>query len=99
MIAGRLVDNAYEDRWSQLTFLLFLSEGYEGGTTRSYLDSALRGGAGSNLELAQTVDVSTPLGAALCFPHGTQPLHRRHASPEIGVGIKYIIRSDVLFEL
>jgi hypothetical protein len=45
------------------------------------------------------VDIRTPLGAALCFPHGMHPLHCLHSSQAIQSGVKYIIRSDVLFEL
>jgi len=86
IIDGELVDNAYPDRWSQLSFLLFLSGGYEGGATRFHV--------GDN-----TVDLRTPLGAALCFPHGTHPLHCVHSSTPIESGTKYIIRSDVLFDL
>jgi predicted 2-oxoglutarate/Fe(II)-dependent dioxygenase YbiX len=89
VIDDRLVPNAFDDRYSQLTFLLFLSDGYEGGETRFYLDQ--RG--------SETVDVRTPLGGALCFPHGTHPLHCVHGSQEIFSGNKYIIRSDVLFEI
>lgn len=86
VIDGALVDNAYPDRWSQFSFLLFLSGGYKGGATRFHA-----GGA--------TVDVRTPRGAALCFPHGTHPLHCVHSSTPIESGAKYIIRSDVLFAL
>ena len=88
IVDGRLVDNAWPDRWSQLTFLLFISDGYDGGATRFYV--------GDN---RAEIDVRTPLGGALCFPHGTHPQHCLHASSEIRAGTKYIIRSDVLFEL
>jgi hypothetical protein len=86
VVDGELVDNAYPDRWSQFSFLLFLSGGYAGGATRFHVD---RG----------TVDVRTPRGGALCFPHGTHPLHCVHSSTPIESGAKYIIRSDVLFDL
>ncbi|MGD2170689.1 MAG: 2OG-Fe(II) oxygenase [Gammaproteobacteria bacterium] len=86
VIDGRLLDNAYDDRWSQFSFLMFLSAGYEGGATRFHVGES-------------TVDVRTPLGAALCFPHGTHPLHCVHSSTPIESGTKYIIRSDVLFDL
>ena len=86
VIDGRLLDNAYDDRWSQFTILLFLSDGYAGGATRFHVGDA-------------TVDVRTPLGAALCFPHGTHPQHCVHSSTPITSGAKYIIRTDILFEL
>ena len=90
VIDGELVANAYDDRWSQLTFLLFLSEDFEGGATRFYVDPDDHSGY---------VDLRTPLGGALCFAHGMHPLHCVHGSEPIGAGVKYILRSDVLFEL
>ena len=90
VVDGVLVDNAYNDRWSQLSFLLFLSEDFAGGATRFSVD-----GNGSST----SVDVRTPQGGALCFPHGVHPLHCVHGSEPITSGVKYIIRSDVLFEL
>lgn len=90
VVDGRLIDNAYDDRWSQLTFLLFLSADFKGGATRFYVEGNSR---------RDSVDVRTPLGGALCFPHGVHPLHCVHGSEPITSGVKYIIRSDVLFEL
>ena len=90
VVDGKLIDDAYDDRWSQLTFLLFLSADFEGGATRFYVDPYDR---------RASVDVRTPLGGALCFPHGEHPLHCVHGSEPIASGVKYIIRSDVLFEL
>ena len=90
VVNGVLLDNAYDDRWSQLTFLLFLSDEFSGGATQFHVDRD---------DPANTVDVRTPRGGALCFPHGVHPLHCVHASAPISAGVKYIIRSDVLFEL
>ena len=90
IVDGELVHNAYDDRWSQLSCLLFLSDDFEGGETRFYTDPDDR---------ARYTDLRTPLGGALCFPHGVHPLHCVHASAPIRAGVKYIIRSDVLFEL
>jgi hypothetical protein len=92
VIDRQLVTNAFSDRWSQLTFLLFLSDNYEGGRTQFYLPS-------NNQEKTKVVNVLTPVGGALCFPHGMHPLHCLHSSEAIVSGSKYIIRSDVLFEL
>lgn len=99
VVDDELVHNAYDDRWSQLTFLLFLSDGYEGGATQFHV-----GGDGFATSVRDSgnrdiVDVRTPLGGVLCFPHGMHPLHCVHASQPITSGTKYIIRSDVLFEL
>ena len=90
VVDGKLLDNAFDDRWSQLTFLLYLSDDFEGGATRFHVNP---------LNPEETVDLRTPLGGALCFPHGMHPLHCVHASEPIRSGTKYIIRSDVLFLL
>lgn len=99
VIDGELVHNAYDDRWSQLSFLLFLSTDFVGGATRFYVDPNDPGQPSRDSHSANSIDVRTPLGGALCFPHGVHPLHCLHGSEPISAGVKYIIRSDVLFEL
>ena len=95
VVDGRLVHDAYGDRISQMTMLLFLSDGYAGGRTLFYLrEPGGTPGAG-----ADVVGVATPKGAALCFPHGFHPLHCLHAGEPVDSGTKYIIRTDVLFAL
>ena len=93
VVDGHLVHDAYGDRISQMSMLLFLSDGYTGGRTLFYVGE---GGGGA---AAKAVSVATPKGAALCFPHGFHPLHCLHAGEPIGSGTKYIIRTDVLFAL
>ncbi|MCP4429605.1 MAG: oxidoreductase [Gammaproteobacteria bacterium] len=92
VIDNRLITNAYDDRWSQLTFLVFLSDDYEGGSTDFHVSA-------NDSSADNIVSVKTPIGAAFCFPHGQHPLHCLHSSATITQGTKYIIRSDVLFEL
>ena len=92
---GRLVHDAYGDRISQMSMLLFLSDGYTGGRTLFYVREP-RGAVGTESDV---VGVATPKGAALCFPHGFHPLHCLHAGEPVGSGTKYIIRTDVLFGL
>jgi len=99
VVDGKLVDNAYNDRWSQLSFLLFLSAGYDGGATRFHVSKTDPHRPARHADESRTIDVSTPLGGALCFPHGMHPLHCIHSSQPITAGSKYIIRTDVLFEL
>lgn len=85
----QLITDAFGDRYSQYSFVLFLSGGFGGGRTEFYLDR--------NSE--PDACISTPLGAAVCFPHGGHPLHCLHSSEMITHGIKYIIRTDVLYEI
>ncbi|MFT5220268.1 MAG: hypothetical protein ACI822_002370 [Gammaproteobacteria bacterium] len=93
VIDNKLVHNAYHDRFSQLSFLIFLSDDFSGGATQFYV-KAEDPGRGQATDI---VDVRTPLGGALAFPHGMHPLHCLHGSADIISGQKYIIRSDVLF--
>lgn len=99
VIDGDLIDNAYNDRWSQLSFLLFLTEDYAGGATQFYVSKANPARPARRPAEADIIDLRTPIGGALCFPHGMHPLHCMHSSQEITSGTKYIIRSDILFEL
>ena len=82
-----------------LTILLFLSDDFEGGATRFFVSQADSSQPARSDDDVATVDIRTPLGGALCFPHGSHPQHCMHASEPISAGLKYIIRSDVLFEL
>lgn len=99
IIDGELVANAYPDRYSQMTALILLSEDFQGGATRFMVnadDPTKPAGTGDKVN---HVDVRTPAGSILCFPHGMHPLHCVHSSVPITEGVKYIIRTDVLFEL
>lgn len=96
---NELITNAYSDRYSQMTFLILLSEDFDGGATRFLVnadDPAKPARRGDNI---QEMDVRTPAGSVLCFPHGMHPLHCVHSSETIRSGVKYIIRTDMLFEL
>ena len=99
VVEGELVTNAYPDRWSLLTILIFLSDDYDGGATQFLVYRDDPSHPARYGDEATAVEVRTPLGGVLCFPHGTHPQHCLHASTPITRGSKYIIRSDVLFEL
>lgn len=86
IIDGKNVFNAYEDRYSQMTFLILLSENFQGGDTQFILDN-------------EQVNIRTPAGGVLCFPHGHHPLHCLHSSQLVTQGTKYIIRTDLLFPI
>ncbi|WP_020414051.1 prolyl hydroxylase family protein [Microbulbifer variabilis] len=96
IIDGQLVANGYPDCFSEMTFLVLLSEDFDGGATRFRVngDDPLHQPTGSSMK---DVDVRTPAGSVLCFPHGMHPLHRVHSSTPIERGVKYIIRTDILF--
>ena len=95
---GTLINDAYADRLSQMSCLLFLSDGFEGGRTLFYVNPN-SGQPATHADEMEIVAVETPKGAALCFPHGFHPLHCLHAGEAVTSGVKYIIRTDVLFGL
>ncbi|MBA6378390.1 MULTISPECIES: 2OG-Fe(II) oxygenase [unclassified Colwellia] len=99
IIGDELVTNAYSDRYSEMTFLILLSEDFQGGETRFLVNADDPNQPASRNDRVKNVDVRTPVGGILCFPHGMHPLQCIHSSLPITEGIKYIIRSDVLFEL
>ncbi|WP_158773454.1 2OG-Fe(II) oxygenase [Cobetia sp. L2A1] len=97
VIDGQIVMDAYPGLMSQYTFLIFLSDGYDGGRTEFLVSRSEPGKPAQSRDDVKTVSVSTPKGAVLCFPHGAHPLHCVHAGESITSGTKYIIRSDILF--
>ncbi len=99
VVGRQLTPNAYPDRFSQMSVLLFLSDDFEGGATRFCVNMNDSSQPARNQDEAGWVEVVTPAGGALCFPHGLHPLHCTHSSEEIISGVKYIIRTDMLFEL
>ena len=98
VIDHELVSNAYPDRFSEMTFLILLSEDFEGGETRFRVNADNPMLPARNNQPVKEVDIRTPAGSVLCFPHGTHPLHRLHGSAPIVSGVKYIIRTDLLFK-
>ncbi|WP_271271127.1 prolyl hydroxylase family protein [Aliamphritea hakodatensis] len=99
IVDRELITNAYPDRWSRMTFLILLSDDFLGGSTQFWVDKNNPRLPATNASDAHLVDVRTPRGGVLCFPHGTHPLHCLHSSEPILKGVKYIIRTDVLFSL
>ena len=95
VIDDELVMNAYPNLFSEMTFLILLSEDFEGGYTRFRLQAEE---VNHSENQSAVVDVRTPAGSVLCFPHGTHPMHRIHSSTPITKGVKYIIRTDTLFQ-
>lgn len=98
-IGRQLIPNAYPDRFSQMSVLLFLSDDFEGGDTLFLVNKNDAALPARTQEESKWVHVRTPVGGALCFPHGIHPSHCLHSSEEIVSGVKYIIRTDMLFEL
>ncbi|MGC3836404.1 2OG-Fe(II) oxygenase [Moritella viscosa] len=99
VINNKLIADAYGDRFSQMTFLILLTEDFDGGATRFLVNANNSSQPARRGDQVTEVDIRTPAGSVLCFPHGMHPLHCIHSSEPIYKGVKYIIRTDVLFEL
>lgn len=99
VINKELITDAYKDRFSQMTFLVLLSEDFVGGATQFLVDKDNPSKPTKNIGNSNLINVRTPAGGVLCFPHGFHPLHCLHSSEAIDSGVKYIIRTDVLFEI
>jgi predicted 2-oxoglutarate/Fe(II)-dependent dioxygenase YbiX len=99
VINNKLVTQAYDDRWSQMTFLILLTDDFEGGATQFWVHKRDANSPARSESDARKVDVRTPKGSVLVFPHGHHPMHCLHSSEPITKGTKYIVRTDVLFEM
>jgi predicted 2-oxoglutarate/Fe(II)-dependent dioxygenase YbiX len=99
VIDEQLVADAYPDRFSMMTFLIFLNDDFAGGATRFLVNADDSGKPARRDARVRQVDVRTSTGGALCFPHGAHPLHCIHSGEAVTRGTKYIIRTDILYEL
>lgn len=98
IVDGELIANAFKDRYSQASFLFYLNGDYGGGATRFLVNATDTSLPVRRGDAVREVDVRTPAGGVLCFPHGTHPLHCVHSSEPIVAGVKYIIRTDLLMQ-
>lgn len=89
--SGKLVRDFFGDRFSQLTFLMYLDADYDGGETTFFIRNS--DGTG------ELHSVSVPQGSVLCFFHGNHQLSPLHEGSLVTRGVKRIVRSDVLYLL
>ena len=74
-----------------MTFLVYLNEDFEGGCTSFFVPSAKAG-------IMNVFPVKPRVGCILCFPHGdTMGSYLHEGSAVLKDGIKYVIRSDILY--
>jgi len=90
IVNGEYTFDAYGDRWSRLTFLVYLNEGMEGGTTTFFGPSDKEG-------MLDCRGVIPRTGNVLIFPHGDTAGALVHEGSEVSKGRKYVIRTDVLY--
>jgi len=92
-----IVDTSNGKIRSRLTFLIYLTEGFNGGSTTFF--GATPGEPG----VISARGVVPQIGSVLCFPHGDaedSPVHEGSAVTQSvsGEAYKYVIRTDVFFE-
>ena len=93
--SGQLVRDIFGDRWSQMTFLIYLDGGYDGGETTFFVPALPPAPHGSG----DLVSVAVPRGWVLCFFHGEHPDSLLYEGSIVRSGVKRIVRSDVLYSL
>lgn len=96
VIDGRLHQDAFGDRRSVYTFVLYLNDDFEGGETAFYLPKSSTTIPATLGDFKQ-ISVQAMAGAALIFPHGADPQSPLHEGTVVPSGTKYIIRTDVLY--
>lgn len=97
--SGMLMPDIFNgDRFSQLTWVLYLNDEFDGGATRFFLPKeGVERGPKMTLDDFNVEEVPAKQGSAVCFFHGAHPLSHLHEGGYITTGTKYIIRSDVLY--
>ncbi|KAJ8602273.1 hypothetical protein CTAYLR_003672 [Chrysophaeum taylorii] len=88
--AGNYVYDAFGDRLSKLTAVVYLNDDFSGGTTAFYSaadDNTLR-----------VFGVTPRAGSVLFFPHGDAAGSLIHEGSNVASGSKYIIRTEVLYK-
>ena len=77
---------------SLYTFLLYLNDDFEAGETTFFMPSV-------NDEVMNAYPVKPVTGAAAIFPHGEGKGALLHEGSGVTTGAKYIIRTDVLYDV
>eukprot|EP01104_Vermistella_antarctica_P012699 TRINITY_DN371_c0_g2_i1.p1 TRINITY_DN371_c0_g2~~TRINITY_DN371_c0_g2_i1.p1 ORF type:complete len:637 (+),score=127.82 TRINITY_DN371_c0_g2_i1:146-2056(+) len=90
--ADKYVYDAFGDRWSKLTFVIYLNDDFEGGCTTFYTPSAEVGTLNAR-------GVKPRAGCVLVFPHGEADGSLLHEGSALLDGCKYIVRTEVLYKV
>jgi hypothetical protein len=87
------VDDAFGDRYSRLTFLVYLNDGFEGGHTTYFTPNL------NNIGELEARSIKPLKGSIACFPHGDAIGSLAHEGSSVITGAKYVIRTEVLYML
>lgn len=90
---GKLVEDLYGDRISRLTFLVYLNDDFDGGETTFFLPSM-----SNQVGVIDARSIRPQTGAVLVFPHGDSIGTLVHEGSSVTKGVKYVIRTDVMYE-
>lgn len=94
---GQYVYDAYGDRRSRITLLIYLNDDFSGGHTTFFsLDD--QSGTHSTTGGILGRRVKPVRGGIAMFPHGDAS-HVVHEGSNVNSGVKYIIRTEVLYSL
>ncbi|KAK7023145.1 hypothetical protein R3P38DRAFT_1098074 [Favolaschia claudopus] len=78
--------------YSRLTFLIYLNDDFDGGCTTFFLPSAEHG-------ILEARPVKPRTGTVCVFPHGAAQGSLLHEGSGVTEGAKYVIRTEVLYEV
>ncbi|KAF8066593.1 hypothetical protein FPV67DRAFT_1417259 [Lyophyllum atratum] len=78
--------------YSRLTLLIYLNDDFEGGCTTFFLPSSTQG-------VLEARPVKPRIGTVCVFPHGAAKGSLLHEGSGVTVGAKYIIRTEILYEV
>eukprot|EP00941_MAST-03F_sp_MAST-3F-sp1_P003932 g3932.t1 len=82
----------FGDRWSRLTYLVYLNDDFVGGSTNFYTPGKVEG-------VLEARGVAPRAGSVLVFPHGGATGSLVHEGSAVLRGAKYVIRTDVLYKI
>ncbi|RDB16632.1 hypothetical protein Hypma_002847 [Hypsizygus marmoreus] len=78
--------------YSRLTLLIYLNEDFEGGCTTYFLPSSTQG-------VLEARPIKPRTGTVAVFPHGAARGSLLHEGSGVKVGAKYVIRTEILYEV
>ncbi|KAJ7100771.1 hypothetical protein B0H15DRAFT_817247 [Mycena belliarum] len=78
--------------YSRLTFLIYLNDGFDGGCTTFFMPSSAHG-------VLEARPVRPRAGTVCVFPHGAAQGSLLHEGSGVTEGTKYVIRTEVLYEV
>ncbi|KAJ7267234.1 hypothetical protein C8J57DRAFT_362283 [Mycena rebaudengoi] len=78
--------------YSRLTFLIYLNDDFDGGCTTFFLPSRETG-------VLEARPVKPRIGSVCVFPHGAARGSLLHEGSGVTEGTKYVIRTEVLYEV